>query len=68
MPFSFTPGKKGALYGIGIAIAVGLTYYVATRLFAFMGDTAMLPPLIAAWSPNLLFSVAALYGIFNVRT
>jgi LPS export ABC transporter permease LptG/LPS export ABC transporter permease LptF len=68
VPFSFTPGKKGALYGIGIAIAVGLSYYVATRLFAFMGDSAMLPPVIAAWSPNLLFSVAALYGLFNVRT
>jgi LPS export ABC transporter permease LptG/LPS export ABC transporter permease LptF len=68
VPFSFTPGKKGALYGIGIAIALGLSYYVATRLFAFMGDTAMLPPLIAAWSPNLLFSIAALYGLFNVRT
>ncbi|HSF16842.1 MAG TPA: LptF/LptG family permease [Vicinamibacteria bacterium] len=68
IPFSFTPGKKGALYGIGIAITIGLSYYVTTRVFAFMGDTAMLPPAIAAWSPNLLFGVAALYGLFNVRT
>ncbi len=68
IPFSFTPGKKGALYGIGIAIAIGLVYYVTTRIFAFMGDTTMLPPLIAAWAPNLLFGVAALYGLFNVRT
>ena len=68
IPFSFTPGKKGALYGIGIAIAIGLSYYVTTRIFAFMGETAMLPPLIAAWSPNALFAVAALYGLFNVRT
>ena len=68
VPFSFTPGKKGALYGIGIAIAIGLTYYVTTRIFAFMGETAMLPPFIAAWAPNVLFSIAALYGLFNVRT
>ncbi|HXV62171.1 MAG TPA: LptF/LptG family permease [Vicinamibacteria bacterium] len=68
IPFSFTPGKKGALYGIGIAITIGLSYYVTTRVFAFMGDTAMLPSTIAAWSPNLLFGVAALYGLFNVRT
>jgi LPS export ABC transporter permease LptG/LPS export ABC transporter permease LptF len=68
IPFSFTPGKKGALYGIGIAIAVGLSYYVATRFFAFMGDTAMLPPFVAAWAPNVLFGVAALWGLFNVRT
>jgi LPS export ABC transporter permease LptG/LPS export ABC transporter permease LptF len=68
IPFSFTPGKKGALYGIGIAIGIGLSYYVATRLFAFMGETAMLPPGVAAWAPNALFSVGALYGLFNVRT
>ncbi len=68
IPFSFTPGKKGALYGIGMAIGIGLTYYVTTRLFAFMGETAMLPPGIAAWAPNALFSIGALYGLFNVRT
>ena len=68
VPFSFAPGKKGALYGIGIAIAIGLSYYVTTRIFAFMGETAMLPPFMAAWAPNVLFSIAALYGLFNVRT
>jgi LPS export ABC transporter permease LptG len=68
IPFSFSTGKKGALYGIGIAIAIGLSYYVTTRLFAFMGQSAMLPPEIAAWAPNALFSLGALYGLFNVKT
>ncbi len=68
VPFSFTPGKKGALYGIGIAIVVGLTYYITTRVFAFMGDSAILPPLMAAWAPNVLFGVAALYALFEVKT
>ena len=68
IPFSFTPGKKGALYGIGIAIAIGLSYYVTTRIFAFMGASGMLPPLLSAWAPNVLFGVAALYGLFNVKT
>jgi lipopolysaccharide export LptBFGC system permease protein LptF len=68
VPFSFTPGKKGALYGIGIAIAIGLSYYVTARVFTYMGDSAMLPPVLAAWAPNVLFGVAALYGLFNVKT
>ncbi len=68
VPFSFSPGKKGAIYGLGIAIALGLAYYVTTRVFAFMGETAMLPPMLSAWAPNVLFSIAALYGLFNVRT
>jgi LPS export ABC transporter permease LptG len=68
IPFSFTPGKKGALYGIGIAIAIGLSYWVMTRVFTYMGDSAMLPPLLSAWAPNVLFGVAALYGLFNVKT
>ncbi len=68
IPFSFTPGKKGALYGIGLAIAIGLTYYVTARVFTYMGNSAMLPPLLSAWAPNVLFGVAALYGLFNVKT
>jgi LPS export ABC transporter permease LptG len=68
IPFSFTPGKKGALYGIGIAVAIGLSYYVITRIFAYMGNSGMLAPLMAAWAPNVLFGVAALYGLFNVKT
>ena len=68
VPFSFTPGKKGALYGIGIAIAIGLVYYVTTRLFASMGESALLPPWLAAWAPNILFGVGALYGLFAVKT
>jgi LPS export ABC transporter permease LptG len=68
VPFSFTPRKKGALYGIGVAIVIGLSYYVTTRVFAYMGNSAMLPPLMAAWAPNVLFGVGALYGLFNVRT
>ncbi len=68
IPFSFTPGKKGALYGIGLAIAIGLTYYVTARIFTYMGNSAMLPPLLSAWAPNVLFGVAALFGLFNVKT
>ena len=33
-----------------------------------MGEMAFLPPVLAAWAPNVLFSIAALYGLFNVRT
>lgn len=68
VPFSFTPGKKGALYGIGIGIAIGLVYYVTTRIFASMGESALLPPYLAAWAPNILFGVGALYWLFEVKT
>ena len=68
IPFSFSLKKKGALYGIGLSITIGLVYYVLTRISAFMGESGMLPTFLAAWAPNILFSIGALFGLFNVET
>ena len=66
--FAFTVGRRGALYGIGVSVLIAIVYFVAMSLFEQMGNHALLPPLLAAWAPNLLFGAAGLYLLSTVET
>jgi LPS export ABC transporter permease LptG len=68
LPFSFSVGKRGALYGVAIGIGIGLAYWGLTGLFEQMGRYEMLPPMLAAWGPNMLFGAGGLYLFLTSRT
>jgi LPS export ABC transporter permease LptG len=68
LPFAFKVGKRGALYGVGIALVLGIVYWMVYVLFTKFGEVGNLPPLLAAWSANILFSIAAVYLFLNVET
>ncbi|MCC7185997.1 MAG: LptF/LptG family permease, partial [Acidobacteria bacterium] len=68
VPFGVTTGRRGALYGIGLALALAVSYLVISHVFIAFGNASMLPPLLAAWATNLLFAAGALTLVFTVRT
>ena len=68
IPFAVTTGRRGAMYGIGIGIALSIAYWVILNVFSALGENGVLTPTVAAWSANILFGAAALYMIFTVRT
>jgi LPS export ABC transporter permease LptF/LPS export ABC transporter permease LptG len=68
LPFAFRIGKRGALAGIGIGLALGITLLIGTTLFTKLGDVGALPPFLAAWTPSILFATAAAYLLLKVRT
>ncbi len=68
LPFAFRLGRQGALYGIGLSIVIGIAFYTTFVLFTTLGETAVLPPLVAVWSPNLVFGLLAVYLFLGVRT
>ena len=68
LPFAFRFGKRGALYGVGVAILLGIVLQVVIAFFTTLGEAAVLPPWIAAWGPNVLFSLLSLYLFLGVRT
>jgi lipopolysaccharide export system permease protein len=68
VPFGVTTGKKGAMYGIGLAIVLAFSYFFLTAFFLAVGTTAVLPAPLAAWAPNVLFLAGALYLMLTVRT
>jgi LPS export ABC transporter permease LptG/LPS export ABC transporter permease LptF len=68
VPFAVTTGRRGAMYGIGIGIALSIAYWVILQVFSAIGEGGVLTPLLAAWAPNLIFGAAALYMVLTVRT
>jgi LPS export ABC transporter permease LptG/LPS export ABC transporter permease LptF len=68
VPFAVTTGRRGAMYGIGIGIVLAITYWVAISIFAALGSGGLVAPVLAAWTPNLLFAAGAAYLLLTVRT
>lgn len=69
LPFAFRLGPRGgALYGIGIALVLGMAFYAVIAMFSTLGEAGALPPAVAVWSPNLLFGIFSLYLFLGVRT
>ena len=68
LPFAFRVGKRGALYGIGIALILGITYWMIFAVFTKFGEVGNLPALLSAWAANILFAIAAVYMFLHVET
>ena len=68
LPFAVTTGCRGAMYGVGIGIAVAAVYWIVISIFAAIGDAGLLAPMLAAWAPNVLFGTSAVYLLLTVRT
>jgi lipopolysaccharide export LptBFGC system permease protein LptF len=68
LPFAFSMGKRGALTGIALSFAIAIVFWVTDGLFEALGNLNELPPIAAAWSPNILFGLGGLYLFLRVRT
>lgn len=68
IPFAFTIGKRGALTGVGLGLACGMLFLVLAAFFTKLGEVGSLPPALAAWSPDLIFSLFAGYRLTRLRT
>jgi lipopolysaccharide export LptBFGC system permease protein LptF len=68
IPFGFLVGNRGAMTGIGISIVLGIAYMGIGPLFEKLGDVNQLPPAMAAWAPDVLFSLASLYLLLRMRS
>jgi LPS export ABC transporter permease LptG/LPS export ABC transporter permease LptF len=64
IPFALSMGKSGSLTGIALAVA----YWVVAGLFEALGVVNILPTLLAAWSPDLLFGLAGAYLLLRTPT
>ena len=52
---------------LGVSIVLVFVYFGVLQAFGKMGEVALLPPVMAAWAPNLLFSGAGLYLTATAR-
>jgi LPS export ABC transporter permease LptG/LPS export ABC transporter permease LptF len=68
IPFGVTTGRRGTLYGIGLGIIIALAYSVTMNVFIALGKTGLLPPILAAWTPNVIVAAAAGYLLLTAKT
>jgi LPS export ABC transporter permease LptG len=68
IPFSLSTGKRGAVAGIAAAVGIGVVQIIVSRLFESMGNVNQLPPVLAAWSPDVIFGLVGGYLILRVPT
>jgi LPS export ABC transporter permease LptG/LPS export ABC transporter permease LptF len=68
VPFALSMGKRGGLVGVATAIGVALVYWTLGQVFSSMGNVSTLPPVLAAWSPDLLFGLAGGYLLLRTPT
>lgn len=67
-PFAFLTGTRGAMTGVGISIGIAIMYFASNSLFEQLGNAGQLPPAMAAWSPNALFTIVGGYLLTRLRT
>jgi len=68
IPFALLVGSRGAIGGIALGIGIGIAYWAVSALMEAMGGIGQLPPLLSAWSPDLIFFFFALYFFFKMPT
>jgi LPS export ABC transporter permease LptF/LPS export ABC transporter permease LptG len=68
IPFSFLMGNRGALFGIGIAVGVSMIYWGALGISSALGTTGSISPLLAAFAPLVLFTLASVFLFFRIKT
>ena len=68
VPFAFLTGNRGALAGVGVSLGIAVAYWSLNLLFEQIGNINQLPPAAAAWAPNAVFFLAAVYLMTRMRT
>jgi lipopolysaccharide export system permease protein len=67
-PLATSSNRGGAAYGVGISLGITIIYMLLFRVARAMGGGGAIDPVLAAWSPNLLFLAAAVVLLSRVRT
>lgn len=68
LPFCFRMGRRGSLYGVGIAIALVAVFLVTFSTTNALGGIGFIPPFLAAWAPNILFAGSGVYLMLRTGT
>jgi len=68
IPFALKTGRSGGVaLGIGLSVMIGFTYGVIFYIFLSFGKSGILPPLLSAWTPTILFGLTGVFTFMNVR-
>jgi lipopolysaccharide export system permease protein len=67
-PLAISTPKSGAAWGVAASLATTFIVLLMFQLAKAVGSGGVLPPLLAAWLPNILVAVAAVYLLRKAPT
>jgi len=64
-PLSSPKRRSGSATGFGVSLAVCFVYFGIVKTAQSFGQNGIFPPLVAAWSANVLFFIAGLWVMYK---
>jgi LPS export ABC transporter permease LptG len=68
IPFAVQSPRSGRLFGVGLAIIIMAAYMVIHYVALSFARADLLPPILAAWTANIIFAGVGLSLFARVRT
>jgi lipopolysaccharide export system permease protein len=67
-PLGNAGGRSGAAYGVAVSLATTIVFLTMVQIMKAVGAGGVVPPLLAAWIPNVLFGIAGGVLFAKART
>ena len=67
IPLGMRPGRGGSWLKAGFAVPIIVAYYVLWTLLGVAAERALLPPVAAAWTPNVLIALVGVVMLLRSR-
>ncbi|MDB6029116.1 MAG: putative permease YjgP/YjgQ family protein [Verrucomicrobiales bacterium] len=67
LPFGAPSGRRNVFVGVAASIVICFGYFVLQQLSLSLGMGGKLPPVLAAWLPNLIFGGTGIFLTSNIR-
>ncbi len=67
-PLGLTGARSGAAYGVAVSLATTIVFLVLVQVSKAVGAGGVIPPMIAAWFPNVLFGAFGMWLFARART
>ncbi|MGL5513798.1 MAG: LptF/LptG family permease [Sporomusa sp.] len=64
-PLGLSPNRSSSSIGFGLSIIIIFIYYAVLTVCTALGEGGAIPPLLAAWTPNLVGTAVGLYLIYK---
>ena len=68
VPFALQRGRNSNIaLGIGLSLSIGVLYFILQSLITAFGYSGALPPMLAAWTTNILFLMLGIWMLLSVK-
>jgi len=67
-PLAVSNPRAGGAFGIAISLGTTVVFLLAVQVSQAVGAGGVLPPVLAAWVPNMIFGATAVWLLAKVRT